>query len=149
MTFVVEHGDNLFLIVDPDGDHSKAVHYGFWSSMEYRGRIYGAFLTGEVSEDDKATPLDGNGNPVKVYDITDFPKIVPVKTVLSEVEFDGEVNKAGVSRDGLREVECGTCGGDGFIFEKIVGWIAPPPDDDEEDDEEGDGEEAIDVEPIA
>lgn len=144
MNFRVEHGDNLFILFAPDGEYESPVHYCTFSTMEYQGKVYGIYLSGETNDDD--VPIDANGNIATVYDITDFPKMVPVPTTFEEVVFDAEANKKGVSKDGLREVECPKCDGDGFYFEKIPGWVAPPPEDDEEEEEEID---TIDVEPIA
>lgn len=131
-TFTIEHGDNLFLIVAPNGEGSKAAHYCFWATMEHGGRVYAAYLSGETNDDDQ--PIDGNGDLASVYDITEFPNITAVPTILNEVEFDGETNRKGVSKDGLREIDCDKCDGDGFLYEKIPRWVAPPPEDDEDED---------------
>jgi hypothetical protein len=92
MTFKIEFSDQRFRVVAPDGEYEEAVSYCSVSTVEYEGRIYAAYLAGDEAELEALTehPTDTTMITViiKVYDITEWPELVPVDTQIEEIEFD-------------------------------------------------------------
>lgn len=91
MIFKIEYGEKRFAVVDPDGDPSDAATYCSFSSLEYKGRVYAAYLNGEEEEIDPGPDEPNTLVPsptATVYDITDWPQVIPMETVSEEVEFE-------------------------------------------------------------
>ncbi len=97
-TFKIEYGERVFAVVspagyDPDGNPQETATYCAVATLLYEGRIYAAFLNGDEeelhSEESDPEPATLKPGPsTLVYDITDWPKMVPVKTVTEAVVFD-------------------------------------------------------------
>jgi hypothetical protein len=92
MTFKIEFSDQRFRVVAPNGDYEDAVSYCAVSTVEHEGTVYGAYLAGDEDELETLTahPIDTTmvTTEIKVYDLSDWPNLVPVVTEIEECEFD-------------------------------------------------------------
>ncbi len=106
--YIIEYGEKTFAIAAPDGEAGDAVPYCSFASLEYEGRVYAAYLNGEeveieVEGDDAPSYLDPSQPTVQVFDVTDWPQAVPVKTTSEAVEIEGdEVDDGPLAQGGVR-----------------------------------------------
>ena len=93
MKFLIEYGEVSFRVVAPNGEFEEAVSYCAVSTVEYEGRVYGAYLNG--GEEEKPSPDAANtlvpSSTAQVYDLSDWPAIEPVETISENVDFEDEV----------------------------------------------------------
>lgn len=94
MTFKIEYGEHSFRVIAPNGDYDEARSFDDVSTVEFGGKVYGAFLDGLEAEvdpgPDKPNLLDSTCPRAKVYDLTNWPTLVPVDTITESVAFDDE-----------------------------------------------------------
>jgi hypothetical protein len=91
MTFKIEFSDQRFRVVAPDGEYEEAVGYCTVSTVEYDGKVYGAYLAGDEPEIDTLTASDNTIMPteeIKVYELTNWPALESVDTEIEEIEFE-------------------------------------------------------------
>jgi hypothetical protein len=105
--FRIEYGDKTFAIASPDGEATDAVPYCSFASIEFEGRVYAAYLNGEEEEidpgEDKPNHLDPKQPTALVYDVTDWPAVVPVETESEGVDIEGdEVDDGPLAPGGIR-----------------------------------------------
>jgi hypothetical protein len=97
-TFKIEYGERVFAVVspegyDPDGNPQETATYAAVATVLYQDRVYAAYLHGNEEElhsdpNDPEPAVLKPGPTAVVYDITDWPTMVPVKTVTEAVVFD-------------------------------------------------------------
>src|ERR1700684_981972 len=90
--FKIEFSDQRFRVVAPNGDYEEAVGYCAVSTVDVDGVVYGAYLAGDEAELEALSehPTDTTmvTKEIKVYDLTNWPDLVPVDTEIEEIEFD-------------------------------------------------------------
>ena len=92
MIFKIEYSDQRFRVVAPDGEYEEAVSFCSVSTVEYNGVVYGAYLAGDEPELETLSEHPTNTEMVtveiKVYDLTAWPELVPMETLIEEIEFE-------------------------------------------------------------
>jgi|SRR5579872_1496147 len=86
--FLLEIDDDAFRVVSPSGEFDEPRPFMDVSTIDYQGKVYGAFLKG--TEEELTTG--------KVYDLSNWPTLVQVPCRIDPTEFayeddgeDGEV----------------------------------------------------------
>jgi hypothetical protein len=86
--FLLEIDDDAFRVVNPSGEFDEPRPFMDVSTIDYQGKVYGAFLQGK--EEELTTG--------KVYDLSKWPVLVEVPCRIDPTEFaydddepDGEV----------------------------------------------------------
>lgn len=109
MTFKVEYSDQRFRVVAPDGDFEEAVGYCSVSSIEYQGKVYGIFLSGDepdletLSSDPDKTVMQPA--TLRVQELSGWPKLSPVDTVIEEIDFEEDDDEGDDAAEGADVID--------------------------------------------
>jgi hypothetical protein len=92
MNFKIEFSDQRFRVVAPNGDYEEAVGYCAFSSVEFDGDVYVAFLRGDEPELEALTshPTETvmETQEIKVRKVLDWPVMESVDTEIEEIDFE-------------------------------------------------------------